>query len=263
MKETKSAAYHTKIAKEYDASYTDNIWKLYAALEDAKIIKYLPKKKGRILDAGGGTGKFAIQFAKKGHDVVLTDISSGMLGVAEKNIKKLRLGNKVKALWQDITNMKSLQSNSFDFVVSLGDPVSYCMKENKAIKELARVAKKGAYVMITVDSYFSMLGRLISQQRFSMISKMERTGNTVYPFNYPEHNFKPDELRKLFEKNGLKVIEIFSIGNLINRADRKKMNKILSNKKNFKKMVDLELKYSTEPSIVGFGGHIGIVGRKK
>ena len=37
--------------------------------------KYLPKK-GLILDAGGGPGRYTIELAKKGYDVVLFDLST-------------------------------------------------------------------------------------------------------------------------------------------------------------------------------------------
>ena len=125
MKESKSAQYHSKISKDYDVMFQDKYWDIHTAVEESKLNKYLPKQKSLILDAGGGTGNFSIECAKKGHEVVLTDISSGMLEEAKKKIKKLGLEEKITILNQDIINMNDLISNHFDFVVSLGDPVSY------------------------------------------------------------------------------------------------------------------------------------------
>ena len=51
-------------------------WELYSEVIWQNIKKFLPKKKGaKILDAGGGTGYWAIRLAKLGHKVVLTDIA--------------------------------------------------------------------------------------------------------------------------------------------------------------------------------------------
>jgi len=40
--------------------------------------KYLPKK-GLVLDAGGGPGRYTIELAKLGYDVVLFDFVPGLL----------------------------------------------------------------------------------------------------------------------------------------------------------------------------------------
>ena len=263
MKKNKSIDYHDKIAERYDTNYTDKKWEIHGAIEWAKADKYLPKKKCRILDAGGGTGEFSVKFAKKGNYVVLTDLSEGMLKIARRKIKKLNLGDSIRVLKQDITQMKDLGSNSFDFVVALGDPVSYCLDESKAIKELARVAKKGAYVLITVDSYFRQITLLLNSKNYKGLDQLEKTGNTTFLVDFTQHNFQIDELRTLFERNHLAVVEIFGLLNFVNKVNPKQLNKILSNKKRFTQFLNLEMKYCNEPSIIGFASHIGIVGRKK
>ena len=44
--------------------------------------KHLPKK-GLILDAGAGPGRYTIDLAKKGYDVVLLDFSKGNVELAK------------------------------------------------------------------------------------------------------------------------------------------------------------------------------------
>lgn len=260
MKENKSVKYHDKIARTYDSDYEEKRWKIAREVEWAKIQKYLPAK-GRILDAGGGTGSFSIKFAKLGYDVVLTDLSEGMLKIAEKKVQNEKLDSKITILKQDITKMKDLKSNSFNFVVSLGDPVSYCLQEEKAIKELARVAKKGAYVLITVDSLFRTILGMIKQQDWKGLEKVERTSRSMFAGgSYLQHNFRVGELKKLFIKNGLEIVDVFGMMNFVNKVEG--IERILENKNNYHKIQELEQKYASEPSIVGLAGHIGIVGRK-
>jgi len=266
MAESKAAKFHSKIAKKYGRMFFSRRLEIAGMVEWSRLMKHIPKKKCRILDAGGGVAEYAIKFAKLGHDVVMTDVSSGMLKEARKKIKKEKLEGRITVLEQDITNMKDLKSNSFDFVVSLGDPVSYCMNHKKAISELSRVAKKGAVVFITVDSYFSILVRLLNEGKFREVEKLEKTNISMFRDKntaFPQYNFKPDELCRLYEKNGLKVLDIFSMGNLAYIMDKKTLEKICKNKKLLKKLVALELKYASEPSIVGMAGHLGVIGKKR
>lgn len=266
MAESKAAKFHSKIAKKYGRQFFSRRLEIAGMVEWSRLMKYLPKKKCRILDAGGGAAEFSIKFAKMGHDAVLTDVSSGMLKEARKKIKKEKLEDRITVLEQDITNMKGIKSNSFDFVVSLGDPVSYCMNHKKAISELSRVAKKGAVVFITVDSYFRILMELLRDGKFREVEKLEKTNISMFrgeAAKFPQYNFKADELCRLYEKNGLKVLDVFSMGNLVYTIDKKNLEKICKNKKLFKKLVALELKYASEPSIVGMAGHLGIIGKKR
>ncbi|MGB9779105.1 MAG: class I SAM-dependent methyltransferase, partial [Candidatus Bathyarchaeales archaeon] len=57
--------------------------------------KYLPKK-GLVLDAGGGPGRYTIELAKQGYDIVLLDIVPEMLKIAKRQIKKARVQDRVK-----------------------------------------------------------------------------------------------------------------------------------------------------------------------
>ena len=133
IKEVKK--FYNKIAKEYDKQYKTPYWRLYHEITWDNIKKFLPKKKNAlILDAGGGTGFWAIKLAKLGYKVILTDISEEMLKVAKKNIKKEKLKSKITVKKGDIRNMSCFPSNYFAMALAEGDPVSYCLDAKKASK---------------------------------------------------------------------------------------------------------------------------------
>src|SRR3989338_5476803 len=82
--------------------------------------KYLPKK-GLILDAGGGPGRYSIELAKLGHDVVLFDLVSANLDFAKKQIKKAKVNEKIKEVVEGtITDLSRFADNSFDAILCLG-----------------------------------------------------------------------------------------------------------------------------------------------
>jgi 2-polyprenyl-3-methyl-5-hydroxy-6-metoxy-1,4-benzoquinol methylase len=49
--------------------------------------RYLPRG-GLVLDAGGGTGRYAIELAERGYEVVLLDLVPEMLKLARGKIKR-------------------------------------------------------------------------------------------------------------------------------------------------------------------------------
>lgn len=151
---TQSTIFHDKIAKDYESEFTGYYWKLYFDVTFANLKEYLPKKHSLILDVGGGTGYWSRKFAKLGYKVICTDIAQKMLDVGVKLAKRKKLTSKIQFKNADIMDMHDFKDNSFDFVLAEGDPVGYCGNPNKAIKELSRVAKKGSFVVVSVDGFF-------------------------------------------------------------------------------------------------------------
>ena len=98
--------------------------------------KILPKN-GLILDAGGGPGRYTIELAKQGYDVVLLDITPANLELAKKQIKKEKLQNRVKEILAgSIVNLSRFADNSFDAVICLGGPLSHVLSKKDKQKAI-------------------------------------------------------------------------------------------------------------------------------
>ena len=259
MKKEKVEEFYDRIAEEYDQLYETPYWKLYHEITWQNIKKFLPRKNALILDAGGGTGYWAIKLAKLGYRITLTDISEKMLKVAEKKIKKQKLEKRIEIRRVDIRDMSCFPSNYFDMALAEGDPVSYCLKPEKAIRELARTVKPNSYVIVSVDSKYPFISRLIAEESLDKIPKFIKTG--ILEREHKFQAFSPEELKDLFESNGLKVIRIIGKPILIQMVPREKREEII--KKHFRKILNLELKYCDNPSLIGFGGHLEVVGIKR
>jgi S-adenosylmethionine-dependent methyltransferase len=252
--------YYDKIAEEYDKQYTTPYWRLYHEITWDNIKKFLPKKKNAIiLDAGGGTGYWAIRLAKLGYKVVLTDISENMLKVAKRKIEKEKLEDKILIKRADIRDMSCFSSNYFDMTLAEGDSASYCLDAKRAIRELARVTKPNSFVIVSVDNKYTFISRLMAEGSFDKLPTFIKTG--ILKREHKLEAFTPEELRELFKNAGLKVVRIIGKPVLTQLISREKRDEIIE--KHFKRILNLELKFCDEPSIVGFGGHLEIVGIKK
>ncbi|MFX0101637.1 MAG: class I SAM-dependent methyltransferase [Candidatus Hodarchaeota archaeon] len=264
MKEkTKSTIYHDKIAAEYEEGYKDPYWQLYFQVTWHNLKKYLPGTKGaRVLDAGGGTGMWSRVLAREGFKLVCADVSEKMLEVGRKLAKDEVLEGSVEFKIVDITDMSCFDDSTFDMVISQGDPVGYCDNPQEAVNELSRVAKEGAHVSVSVDSFYSQFGGLLARGDFKQLDSLLKTHVTEFDGFYPQYNFTVDELVELLENAGLRVVDVIGKTVFTRFFPKEKLNELLSDKEFFNKMLDMENNYNNEPTIVGLSGHIQAIGRK-
>ncbi|MDI6917389.1 MAG: methyltransferase domain-containing protein [Thermoplasmatales archaeon] len=256
---------HDKIAENYDTKCDNDLYmRLYEDVTWDNIKRFLPKNKNSlILDAGGGTGRWAVKIAKLGYNVVLTDISNNMLKAAEKKIERNNLSNKIRIVRADIKNMRMFQNEKFGLVLCEGDPLSYCGDYKKALKELVKVLKKRGHLIVSVDNRITNIYHLIKQKKFDEIENFLRTGNVVIQdsssyIDFPIHAFTQEELKNLFAKNGLKVLRVIGKCVILNKM----IDELLKDKKPYKHILKLCIRLADNSDYINFGGHLEIVGLK-
>ncbi len=231
--------------------------------------KYAPRMKSSlILDAGAGTGDWALLFAKLGYrSIVLADVSKGML--EEARGKFARFGNmSVSFVKSDISNLKEFPTGKFDFVFSQGDPVSLCLKPRAAVKALARVAKKGARVIVMMDTKFTRVPRLIEKGKLNEAVRLLKTNiawDSWDEWNDQEYPSRPltwEELAEYFEQAGLEVVEVIGVEVFTNHINRSVLDSLKAEPKTRKTLLKMELDYCTNRSVANMAGHLQMVGRK-
>jgi len=256
-------AYYRKTATDYDKEYHVPFFEeIYDKMTWHYIEPYLPQA-GVVLDAGGGTGKWSIPIAKKGLRVILFDISQDMLNVASVKVKENGLQDIVSFRQGDICSLPFADS-TFDFVLAEGDPISYCGNPDSAVKELGRVIKLNCYLSAGVDSLYPVLRRMLNQPDvdFSQFHKVYREKRFfAKDWGFQCWAFTPKDLRKLFGKHGFKVIKI--AGKSVMFTSRPETEAVFKDSAKVQKVLDIELEFCEEESIVGYGGHLHIVAQKK
>lgn len=265
---SKSTIYHNKIAEDYESLYySEPFWQLYFEVTWSNLKKYLLQtRRAIILDAGGGTGYQSRKLAKLGYSIICsiicTDVAQKMLDVGMKLAKQEKLENRIEFKNVNIINIACFKDNSFDLVIAQDDPVGYCKNPPKAIGELSRVAKKGTYVNVSIDGFYSTLCYLLRNKNFKPLEKLLRTHISEFHGGFSQYNFTVDELKEMFESNGLKVVDIIGKPVFAGRILRTKLNELLSDRQFFKKILELENNFNNDLSIIGLSGHIQITGKK-
>jgi ubiquinone/menaquinone biosynthesis C-methylase UbiE len=231
--------------------------------------KYLPKR-GHILDAGGGPGRYTVALAKRGYDVTLLDFTPKQLEIARRQIRKEKVGRRVKQIIEaSITDLSEFEDGKFDAVLCLGGPMSHLILESdrkKAAKELVRVAKKGAPVFV---SAISKLGLLVTELLLfphqidtAMFRKIRDRGDYLGRGGFTTaHFFLPEELKDLFKEKA-NIVDLVSLEGL-GSGNQEEVNRLKRNRKRWDAWMETHLMTCTEPSQIGRAEHMLLVGKKK
>jgi hypothetical protein len=136
------------------------------------------------------------------------------------------------------------------------------MKPEKAMRELARVARKGAYISVMVDTKFRRVPELIADGQIKEAKQLLRTGIS-HDYFHPQVNFTWQSLSECFKAARLDVIEIVGAPVFMHQIGDNARAKLLRRKGAFRELLALELAHCTDRSLINSAGHVQIIGRKK
>jgi S-adenosylmethionine-dependent methyltransferase len=242
MKKKRVEVFYDKISEDYDATHED---RFVDKIFEHFLEEHIHGKNLKILDAGGGVGRFSISYASKNHDVVLTDISKGMVNRARLIAKKKNI-KKMKFFQETVTDMVNQKDNYFDVVMLMNGVLDYCNEYNKALKEVFRVLRKDGIVIGTVNNklVYTTTNILLADKNVDKFKEAYNTGN--YDKKFPIHDFSIKELKDALKKANLKIINIYGPTNLLRKWE---YNQALDTK-NMKKLLALQIEFAKNPEYI-------------
>lgn len=263
--------YSTCAREEWGRLVTDPFHRLEFDGTLRLLRKHLPAK-GLVLDAGGGPGRYTIELAKKGYDVVLLDLVAENLKIAKQQIARRRLGGKVKAVVEgSVTDLSRFADNSFDAVLCLGGPLSHVHPRSarqRAVAELIRVAKRNAPIFISVMSRYGVMlatpagwpRELLYKRHYDNLA----FNGDDYKFrgNAYGHFFTSTELKALVLTKNVKLLELVGLEGL--NIDKDVTNRFAKKfPQAWRNWLALHRKLCSDPFVVDASGHMLIVVRKR
>ncbi len=262
--------YTANVRKEWQRLVRDPYHRLEFDTTLYFLEKHLPQK-GLILDAGGGPGRYTVELASRGYDMILLDVTPANLAFAQRRIRRKKLKSKVRNLIEgSIVDLSRIEDNTFDAVICLGGPLSHIVdgqKRDKAIRELIRVAKPGAPIFVSVMSRLSLLvvELTLFQEEIGMphFKQIRDTGDYEGGSGFTAcHFFLPEELREAFSGKGVSIQEMAGLEG-ISTSHRRKLNKLAKNEELWKPWRETHMQTCTHPAVVGMSEHILIVCKKQ
>ena len=254
-------------AEEYEKTIEKNFYKICDVITWKYLKPYLPKsRKAVVLDAGGGTGRWSIPMAKMGLNIVLVDISGGMLNVARRKIKKAGYEDKITIKKGDITKLE-YPDETFDLVFC--EHVIFLIEEPvKAIQELGRVLKKGCPLIISYQNvYVGIMECLKSKDMNSIMRVLNADGLIRIDRRQMEgigRGTTPTEFRKMLVENGFEVEKIVGKGVTITGLPVEYLfGNQLDESDFFRNILKIELTLCEKRDALGLAGHLQAVAYKK
>jgi len=228
--------------------------------------EYLPPE-GRVLDLGGGTGRYTEWLATQGHEVVLADLSPDLVAIARERIDSPRV---VEIVECDARELARWSDASFSAAVVLG-PLYHMPDEadrNIVVDEVKRVVRPGGVAFFALMPTLTFLRRTVAipderrhlaDETFvrDLLADGRFTNDIPGRFTHG-WGVNPAEVVPWFEQHGLSTLALAASEGIASGMESA--------------FVDLEgeasevarrllVETSTDPSILGAAKHLLWVGR--
>ena len=232
--------------------------------------EHLPPAPARVLDVGGGPGRYTIELARQGYLVTELDLSAASLEFAAA--RAAEAGVRVEGFVHgSATDLSTFADGSFDAVMLMG-PLYHLLEltdRERAVREAARVLRPGGVVFAAFISRYAELLDYARRQPEAIVEQgaaWEETistglmlgGQTVNGFTnaYLTHQREVEPLMRAgdFEPNlllaaeGIRDFSLAEVERLPAGA--------------WDAWVDLHYRLGQDPCLLGSAAHLLYVGRK-
>ena len=224
----------------------------------------------RILDLGGGPGRWTIWLARRGHRVVLADLSPGLLEIARRELAEA--GVEAEAVVEvDARDLSRFAPGEFDAVLALG-PFYHLMAaadRELAAREVHRVLGRDGLLLATVMTRYSwLLGVLLEAGSRRLPDVRRALDDGLYrndePGRFTEaYLYRPGEVVPFFEGAGFQTLRVMASQSFLYLAQEQVAELHQRDEEAYEALLDIAYSAATDPSILGTAGHILYAGRAR
>ena len=264
--------YQIAAEREWQRLEQPNDGALEFAVHKAWIGKFLPPAPARVLDIGGGPGRYSLWLAELGYRVTLADLSPDLLAVAADRTSER--GVKLEIVQADARKMSQFIDRSFDSVMCFGPLYHLLSEEDRrtAANEVFRVLKSGGVIFAAFLNRLAVLRVAVDQDlpfftpyTFDLVERWYKEG----VFNSPvagiftdTFSMHPSEVPPFMEAAGFQTIDLVSSQSIA--ADRQKHLSQFKEKQPdlYPWVIERLIESANDPTTLGSGFHLLYIGRK-
>jgi len=174
---------------------------IYLSYFDPYLAK-IPRGK-KILDAGGGVGRFSLELGKRNYQMTLLDACRSNLAAAQKHLAKNGIRD-FEILWADVADLGFIPSSKYAAVFGI-ELLSYLTDTEKGLRELIRVTEPGGLIFLSVEGKY---GSVLADPNIppDQVDKILNEDILLIEGDRYTRYFTRDGFKKIIGKCGLEII---------------------------------------------------------
>jgi SAM-dependent methyltransferase len=250
--------------------------RLEYAIVSAALARHLPPPDptSRVLDAGGGPGRYTVALARAGHQITLLDLSPRLLDRARQHLGEAgpEARRNVAAIVEgSITDLSRFPDGHFTAVICLGGVLSFLLdatSRRDAIAELTRVTQPDGLLFLAVLNRLGGLRGILelppSAERLEAAQTLAATGiSTLEMLQLPAYWFLPGEVDALLESEGFTVVRRYGAHGVAAHVSDDALGAVMDDPEQWRAWRELLLSTADEPSVIGLSYHLLAVARRQ
>ncbi len=234
------------------------------------INAYLPRR-GLILDVGAATGAYTVPLARLGYYVTAVDFSESLLEMCLNRARDEGVDNRVACVVADARDLSKIKRTDYDAALLMGPLYHLVLEADRqtAIKEVFDRLKPGGIIISAFISRFGIWADIMNKNPEIMddpagaqmiLDEGRDPVFTEWGRVFKAYFARVSEIAPIHERSGFRTLTIagaepVGIGMNDSYAELSEESR--------RKWLDLMLKISAEPSILGASTHILYIGQKK
>lgn len=231
--------------------------------------EFLPPAPCRVLDIGGGPGRWAFWLAERGYRVTLADLSPRLIEIARERVAQAPDSvreNTEDVLVADARDLSAFASESFDAVLSLGPfyHLTDAGDRERAAREAARVLRPGGRLFAAaMPRLFFLLAVAFERERAGPFATVARTllDDGVYYDPRPgrftsAYLFHPEEFAPFFEQFGFNTIRLMASEGMLATVQTEVAALAESDPVAYTQLLDMTYENAADPTILGLAAHL-------
>ena len=165
-----------------------------------------------IVDAGGGTGGFAVPLAEAGHRVTVLDPSPDSLAALSRRTAERGLQSRVTAVQGDLTDLPTLRAPASADLVLCHSVLEVVDDPGAALAAVAAVLRPGGRLSLLVAGRAAaVLARALAGRPEEAAHALTDPAGRWGPADGAARRFAPDAVQALVRDAGLRVEQVHGI----------------------------------------------------
>ena len=198
--------------KNYEKEMKRNHQNEYAVftydLQRKYLNAYLGSGNQIVLDAGCGSGDYAVDIVKWGNDIHLIDLSEKLLQNAVSTIRANQMDGHLKS-WKvgDICKLTYLPDESMDVVICMGGVINFLADNvEAALCEFNRVLKDNGILIVGAGSKYGAMKSMLNNGKNAISYIIKLIDEDLLKTGLVKMEFSDIPMRKLYSVDEFKLL---------------------------------------------------------